>query len=241
MGDSDTSRLETFSDGVIAIAITLLVLDVHVPHARHGASFARELGRQWPSYAGYVVSFLTVGIMWINHHRMFKLIGRVNHTFLMLNVVFLMTIAAVPFTTALVAEHIRDSDTRTLAAVLYGGLMVAVAIMFNLVWRYAARGRRLLDPAADATAIEQINRSYVLGPIAYGTATLLALVNPWISLALYASLAVFYMLPGTSPRSEELLAETAPPAGADAAGQPVQPGPPASQPPGSPVVPDETN
>jgi uncharacterized membrane protein len=205
VGDSDTSRLETFSDGVIAIAITLLILDVHVPHARHGTSFAHALAHQWPSYAGYVVSFLTVGIMWVNHHRMFKLIGRVNHNFLMLNVVFLMTIAAVPFTTALVAEHVPDPDTRTLAAMVYGGLMVAVAVMFNVVWRYAAHGRRLLAPQADPAAVEAINRSYVLGPVAYGMATLLALVSPWISLALYAALAIFYMLPGTTPRAEELI------------------------------------
>ena len=224
MPDSDTNRLETFSDGVIAIAITLLILDVHVPHARTGTSFAHALARQWPSYAGYVVSFLTVGIMWVNHHRMFKLIGRVDHYFLIFNVIFLMTIAAVPFTTALVAENLRDADTRTLAAVVYGGLMVAVAIMFNVVWRYAARGRRLLAPDANPDAVEAINRSYVLGPIAYGTATLLALANPWFSLAIYAGLAIFYTLPGTTPRAEELLDQSEPPGNQ-------------SDPP--PVVPDE--
>src|ERR671931_1406864 len=83
--ESDTARLETFADGVLAIAITLLILEVKSPHVPHGGSLAHELARQWPSYAAYVVSFLTIGIMWVNHHHLFKAIGRSNHTFLMLN------------------------------------------------------------------------------------------------------------------------------------------------------------
>jgi uncharacterized membrane protein len=102
--DVDTSRLETFADGVMAIAITLLILEIDVPHVGPGESLAAALADQWPSYAGYVVSFLTIGIMWVNHHHMFKLIQRANHTFLVLNVIFLMVIAAVPRPTALVAD-----------------------------------------------------------------------------------------------------------------------------------------
>jgi uncharacterized membrane protein len=95
--DPTTARLETFSDGVIAIAITLLILEIKVPHPALGQSLADALAHEWPSYAAYVVSFLTIGIIWVNHHHMFTLIGRANHTFLMLNVVFLMFIAAIPF------------------------------------------------------------------------------------------------------------------------------------------------
>src|SRR5207302_7293470 len=104
---SDTSRLETFADGVMAIAITLLILEVRVPHVA-GARLGHELAHQWPSYAGYLVSFLTIGIIWVNHHHMFKLIERIDHGFLMLNVVFLIPIAFLPFPTALVADYIRD-------------------------------------------------------------------------------------------------------------------------------------
>ena len=223
--DSDTSRLETFADGVMAIAITLLILDVHIPHVRPGDSLLHALAHQWPSYAGYVVSFLTIGIMWVNHHHMFKLIERSNHTFLMLNVVFLMAIAAVPWPTALVASAAHDAHQRTVAAVVYGVVMVFVAIMFNVVWRYAARDGRLLVANVDLQAVERINRSYLFGPAAYVTATLVALANSWASLALYAGLAVYWMLPGTSRPSATLL---------------VQPPSSASQPDGPSVVPDET-
>ena len=193
--DPTTARLETFSDGVIAIAITLLVLEIKVPHAAEGQTLAAALGAQWPSYAAYAVSFLTIGIMWVNHHHMFTLIERANHTFLMLNVIWLMTIAIVPWPTALVADQLRDADGRTAAALVYGGMMVAIAIMFNVVWRYAAKGNRLLDPRSDPAAIERINRSYALGPISYVVATLFGFIDPWISLIAYAAMAVFWALP----------------------------------------------
>ena len=200
--DSDTSRLETFADGVMAIAITLLILEVKSPDVE-GSRLTAALAHQWPSYAAYVVSFLTIGIIWVNHHHMFKLVERSTHAFLMLNVVFLMTIAALPWPTALVAEHLRDSG-RTIAAVVYGLTMVSVAIMFNVVWWYASKDLRLLDQRLDAQALRKATRNYLVGPIVYGIATLVALVNPWVSLAIYAALAVYWLLPGTGPRSSLL-------------------------------------
>jgi uncharacterized membrane protein len=193
--DPTTARLETFSDAVIAIAITLLILEIEVPHASPDQSLATALADQWPSYAAYAVSFLTIGIMWINHHHMFTQIERADHTFLILNVVWLMTIGAIPWPTALVAENIRNADGRMVAALVYGGNMVAIAIMYNVVWRYAAGGLRLLDPASDPVAVERITRSYSLGPVSYIAATLLALVDPWISLIAFAVMALFWMLP----------------------------------------------
>ena len=133
---SDTSRLETFSDGVFAIAITLLILDVRVPHVEH--DLGRALLALWPNYVGYVVSFLTIGVLWINHHRMFRLIRRTDHVFLVLNTLFLMVVAFVPFPTAVVAEYIRVPTERTVAAVAYGMTGIALAVMFNALWRYAA-------------------------------------------------------------------------------------------------------
>jgi uncharacterized membrane protein len=202
---SDTSRLETFADGVMAIAITLLIIEVAVPHVESDGSLARALGRQWPSYAAYVVSFLTIGIIWVNHHHMFTLIERSTHTFLVWNVVFLMTIAALPWSTALVAEYLLEEAHRTVATMVYGGTMVSIAVMFNVVWRYAAGGHRLLRDGVDPVELEKINRSYLAGPVVYAVATLLALVTPWISLAVYAALALYYLLPGTGPRSRRLL------------------------------------
>ena len=198
--DSETGRLETFADGVIAIAITLLILEVRVPHVP-GPDLGRAVLREWPSLAGYVVSFLTIGVIWVNHHHMFRLIRRTTHAFLMLNVVFLMTIAFLPFPTALVAEYIRDPDGRSVSAAVYGLSMVAIAIMFNLVWWYAARRGRLLVPGVDAEAIARTNRSYLIGPVVYGVAALIAPINAFLSLSIYAALAVYWLLPGTGPRA----------------------------------------
>src|SRR6184192_1573252 len=197
---SDTARLETFADGVLAIAITLLILEVKVPHGS-GAALGSRLAHQWPSYVGYAVSFLTIGVIWVNHHHMFKLIERSTHAFLMLNVVFLMTIAFLPWPTALVAAYIRDPSGRHVAAVVYGLTMVSIAVMFNLVWWYASSRGRLLVAGIDPAAIARTNRSYLMGPIVYGIATVVAPVNAFLSLAIYAALAVYWLLPGTGPRA----------------------------------------
>jgi uncharacterized membrane protein len=198
--ESDTGRLETFADGVIAIAITLLILEVKVPPTA-GDKLAAAVVHAWPSYAGYVVSFLTIGVIWVNHHHMFKLIERTTHAFLMLNVVFLMTIAFLPWPTALVAEYIRDPDGRHVAAAVYGLTMVAIAVMFNVVWWYATKRGRLLVPGVDSEAVARTSRSYRLGPIVYGAATLIAPLNAFLSLSIYAALAVYWLLPGTGPRA----------------------------------------
>jgi TMEM175 potassium channel family protein len=199
----DTGRLETFADGVMAIAITLLILEIDVPHVE-GGSLANALSRQWPSYAAFVVSFLTIGIIWVNHHHMFKLIARTNHTFLMLNVVFLMTICVLPWPTALVAAYIRDPDSRSVATAVYAGAMVAIAVMFNLVWRYAAANHRLLVPGISDVALAKMNRNYLAGPVIYAATLLIAFVEPYASLIAFAALDVYWLLPGTGPRAEAL-------------------------------------
>jgi TMEM175 potassium channel family protein len=212
--ESDTGRLETFADGVIAIAITLLILEVKVPTAK-GDQLAAAVVHAWPSYAGYAVSFLTIGVIWVNHHHMFKLIERTTHAFLMLNVVFLMTIAFLPWPTALVAGYIRDPAGRQVAAAVYGLTMVAIAVMFNLVWWYASNRGRLLVPGIDAATIAATNRSYLLGPIVYGAAALIAPLNAFVSLSIYAALAVYWLLPGTGPRATGLSpVDEGPPEGA---------------------------
>jgi uncharacterized membrane protein len=192
--ESDTGRLETFSDGVFAIAITLLILDVRVPHVESGLGSA--LLHLWPNYVGYVVSFLTIGVLWINHHRMFRLIRRTDHTFLVLNTLFLLVVAFVPFPTALVAEYIRVPSERTVAAVAYGLTGCALAVMFNVLWRYAAsRDHHLLVDGLDREVVRQSTRQYTFGPIVYAVLTVLALFAPLVSLTLFAALVVFYTFP----------------------------------------------
>jgi TMEM175 potassium channel family protein len=186
-----TGRLEAFSDGVFAIAITLLIIEVHVPH---GEDLGRDLLRLWPSYLGYLTSFLTVGVMWINHHQLFSLIDRADRTFLLLHTFLLMLIAFVPFPTAVLAQYIRTDDAMP-AAVLYGATLTLTAVLFNAVWRYAAGDRRLLTPAAPQSEVDDITRAYSFGPFIYGGSAALAFLSPKASAAAYLTIAVFFALP----------------------------------------------
>jgi uncharacterized membrane protein len=183
------SRLEAFADGVFAIAATLLILNVTVS----GAPLAQELVRIWPSYAAYAVSFLTIGIIWVNHHTVMGQIGRVDRFFLFLNLLFLMFVAFIPFPTRLLAEYI-NSDSATAAAVSYGVTLTMTAIWFNLLWRYAATDRRLLRQDADEKLVQGIGRSYFPGPFIYLAATLVGFVSPLASAGLYGAIAIFYVL-----------------------------------------------
>jgi uncharacterized membrane protein len=183
------SRLEAFADGVFAIAATLLILNVTVS----GAPLARERVQIWPSYAAYAVSFLTIGIIWVNHNTVMGQIGRVDRMFLFLNVLFLMFVAFIPFPTRLLAQYINSSGASA-AAVAFGVTLTVTAIWFNLLWRYAATGRRLLRHDADEALVEGIGRSYLPGPFIYFAATLVGFVSPLASAGLYAAIAIFYVL-----------------------------------------------
>src|SRR5438105_7811792 len=128
-----TSRLETFADGVLAIAATLLILDVSVS----GSPLSTQLGPAWPSYVAYMVSFLTIGIIWVNHHAIMDQVARCDRTFLIVNVFFLMVVAFIPFPTRLVAQHLRG-DGAEAAAITYGITLTLTAVFFNILWFYAA-------------------------------------------------------------------------------------------------------
>ena len=185
-----TSRLEAFSDGVFAIAATLLILNVSVGQG----PLAGELIRIWPSYAAYAVSFVTIGIIWINHHTVMAQIGHVDRVFLMVSVLFLAVIAFIPFPTRLLAESLTTPGDAQAAALAYGIVLTLTAVMFNVLWRYAAHEKRLLRTDADQRTVDGISRSYLPGPFLYLTATAMALVNPYVSAALYGALALFYVL-----------------------------------------------
>jgi uncharacterized membrane protein len=116
-----TNRMEAFSDGVFAIAITLLVLEIHVPEPGAGESLGRELLAQWPSYAAFVVPFLTIGVIWINHHAMVRRLRVTDHSILIWNLLLLMTVSALPFTTALMAAYLKQGEGESLAAAVYSG------------------------------------------------------------------------------------------------------------------------
>lgn len=195
VGLSETARLETFSDGVFAIAITLLVLEIRVPPSHGALPLGVALRALWPSYLGYAISFITIGIMWVNHHSMFRHIRRADRSFLLLNVLFLLVLAFIPFPTAVLAEHLTTANGGRTAALLFGSTYVGMALAFNLVWRYGAGRAHLLAPDVDRETVQTITRLYTLGPVLYLTATLLAFASVAASLALHGALALSFALP----------------------------------------------
>ncbi|HET9661480.1 MAG TPA: TMEM175 family protein [Thermomicrobiales bacterium] len=194
-GERDTARLEAFSDGVFAIAITLLILEIHIPEFEEGKSLWRALADLWPSYFGYAVSFLVIGIMWVNHHNVFRIVRRVDHWVLVFNLLLLFCVAFIPFPTAVLAAHIDQPDEST-AVVFYAGAFVVTAIAFNLLWRYPVkRAPWLLEPDADPRAIASITRRYTVGPLIYLGATIIGWFFPTAGLIALALIALLYLIP----------------------------------------------
>jgi len=141
-----TNRLESFSDGVIAVAITLLVLGFTVPVIGAHGSLVRALARNWPEDAAYVISFMTIGIIWINHHVMISRLRMADHTILILNLLLLMSIGILPFATALMASYLRQSNGQDVAAAVYSGAFLLMSIMFILLNRHILlRKSHMLD------------------------------------------------------------------------------------------------
>jgi uncharacterized membrane protein len=189
---SETTRVEAFSDAVFAIAITLLILEIKVPTQNQGPLVAGLL-RQWPSYLAFLASFLYIGVMWINHHRMFTHIKKADDALLVLNLFLLLGVTVIPFPTAVLAEHLHGPDHKS-AAILYNATFVVIAVMFNVLWRYAVAGR-LVDHAVSAEAARNISRQYALGPILYLVCFALAWINVHASMATNVALALFFALP----------------------------------------------
>ena len=189
----ETGRLETFADGVFAIAATLLVLEIAVPTLGEGETLGHALLDLWPSYIAYATSFLTIGIMWVNHHTVFRQIREADLPFLYLNLALLLLIAFVPFPTTLLADHAWGAEGRD-AALAYGITLTITAVCFNAIWRYAIWNGRLLRADADPREVSGITRAYNPGIPLYATATLVALVSPKASAALFLAIALFYMI-----------------------------------------------
>jgi uncharacterized membrane protein len=190
-----TNRLEAFSDGVFAIAITLLVLEIHVPEPGSG-DLGHQLAAQWPSYAAYVVSFLTIGIIWINHHAMVRRLRVVDHSILIWNLVLLMTVSILPFTTALMAAYLRESEGESLAAAVYSGSLLVMSLAFTGLQRHILLRRpSFLTASIDEATRRRTFKLAVLGLIPYTAATLLAYASPYVTLVICAGVAFYYALP----------------------------------------------
>jgi uncharacterized membrane protein len=193
-----TNRLEAFSDGVFAIAITLLVLDIHVPEPGSG-HLGHELLAQWPSYAAYAISFITIGIIWINHHAAFSRLRAVDHSILIWNLLLLLAVGILPFTTSLMATYLKEGSGEDLAAAIYGASFLLMGLIFVLANRQILfRRPRLLREPIDAATARNILTFAASGQIPYVLATVLAFVSPYITLGICAACAVYYALPVAS-------------------------------------------
>src|SRR6516225_5725205 len=158
MREIGTVRIEAFSDGVFAIAATLLVLEIGV-RSTSGAQLGHELTRIWPSYLAYVTSFVTIGIIWINHHHNMRAIERADRTFMFINLLLLLVVAFIPFPTKLVADFLNRSGERP-AVIAYAATLLLMAVLYTIWWRYARTGRRLIAPAVSEGELRAIDRGF---------------------------------------------------------------------------------
>ena len=191
-----TSRLEAFSDGVIAVAITLLVLNIDLPELAKGQSLASGLAHEWPAYAAYAVSFLTIGIIWINHHVMIGRLREADRTILFLNLLLLMSIAVLPFATKLMAAYLRHTTGQHLAAAIYSGALLLMGTLFALLNAHILlvkhpKLKRTLPPERRRRILLQS----VAGVIPYVVATALAPISAYVTVAICGAVGVFYAFP----------------------------------------------
>lgn len=188
-----TSRLEAFSDGVFAVAITLLVLDIRPPAGRDTqSSLWHGLGDLWPHYAAYAVSFLIIGIVWINHHAVLALISHVDRALAFLNLLLLMSVALIPFATALLAEYLSHGDAEHAAAAGYSVVITLMGAAFGALWIYASRGGRLLVQGFPREDLPRVTRRFVIGTPVYAVTIGVAFLSAPACLALHALLAIYY-------------------------------------------------
>jgi uncharacterized membrane protein len=193
----DRSRLEAFSDGVIAVAITLLALDLVVPGRGHGP-LLHQLTEKWPAFVAYLISFLTIGIIWVNHHALVRTIKAVDRTLLFLNLVLLLFVVLIPFATATAGDYLTagDEDSRRLAMALYGGAFVGMSIGFSAIFEWTLHGQRVYQPLPPGQHWAA-RRRFVSGGLVYVVATIVALFSPVAAFVIIGLVAVYYIFERT--------------------------------------------
>jgi uncharacterized membrane protein len=189
----ETGRTEAFSDGVFAIAITLLVLDIHVPVTEFD-NLWHGIVHEWPAYLGYTTSFITIGGIWLAHHGIFRRLQYANNRVMRINLLLLMAVSFLPYPTRLIADAIRDPDAERVAVIFYGLCLLAISVLFGALWGAVATDRELLTP--DVTD-EEVNAILVAATPSIGFyvgATALAIVAPRIAAFGYLVIAVVGVL-----------------------------------------------
>lgn len=192
--DKDTGRVEAFSDGVFAIAITLLILEIRVPEADGVATTAQltaALCRLWPSLIAFIFSFFVILIMWISHHELMRWVRTCDYPFLFANGVLLLVVSFVPFPTAIVARYLGTEAARA-AVAFYCGSFFFISIAYGALLLTIAHKRRLVRPEVPDEVLGRVRRAYSFGPIAYALSTALALWDATAGLLACAALWLFW-------------------------------------------------
>jgi uncharacterized membrane protein len=193
----DRSRLEAFSDGVFAVAITLLALDLTVAGPEGHVSLTDQLHDKWPAFLAYLISFFMIGIVWVNHHALVRSIIKVNRTLLFLNLVLLLFVVLIPFSTAIVADYFSRHDWDTqVAMMIYGGVFLGMSAGFGTIFEWTLHGQRVYQPLLPERHWPARVR-FVGGGLVYVAAILIALVSDVASFVLIALTAVYYIFERT--------------------------------------------
>ena len=191
-----TARLQAFSDGVFAVAITLLVLNLQVPQITSVSELVPRLGELWPKLLSYTLSFVLVGIYWVAHHNTFHYIQRSDRNLLWLNILLLMCIVFLPFPTALLGQY----PEQRVSIIIYAGTLVITGLVLQLLWWYATSGRRLVDSNIDPRLVQWATRRNLTAPLLYLLAIGISVFSVPSSLVLFILVPLYYILPGRIDR-----------------------------------------
>lgn len=198
----DRGRLEAFSDGVFAVAITLLALGLTVAGPGYG-SLANQLGHRWPQFVAYLISFLTVGIIWVNHHALVRNIAKVDRTLLFLNLFLLLFVVLIPFATSTMASYLsRPGFDSKLAMALYAGVAEGMAIAFSILFAWTLGKGRTYEPVPPDARRVATGR-FLAGNVSYLAAIGIAFVSPPIALGLIGATALYYVFEATPTTSAD--------------------------------------
>ena len=185
--------MDAFSDGVFSIATTLLVLELSVP-AGSGDHLLRAFAEQWPSYLAYVVSFATIGGVWVAHSVITEYLELADAVLVRLNLLLLMVVSFLPFPTRLLAEYIRENRPERVAATIYGITLLLAATMVSVLWRYAV-SRRLVHPDSADLELQMITKRLTPGLAGYVALIIVGLFLPLVAVFGYLAIALNILTP----------------------------------------------
>jgi len=195
----DSGRVEALSDGTFAVAMTLLIFDVRLPdvrqvHTLHGV--AQDLWfQEWAHYLGYVVSFAVIGMIWLCHHTVFRMLRGIDYTGIVINLGLLLMVVFVPFPTQVMAAYLANHDSgQVYVGIFYGLSLAATTLMLAVLWHHVSRGRRLIEPWIPDDTVRRLTRRYYLTPVLYVAATAITIASRPVGLALFLIIAGGYLL-----------------------------------------------